>query len=71
MTGSYRHRKGDIYRRIAIAVGRYVSRANKSFSLAKSGRMALGAIKKFYPERSVRRAVQAALNACVTTATGD
>ena len=71
MTEFDRHRKGDIYCRIAIAVCRYASRANKSFSLAKSGRMALGAIKKFYVERAVRRAVQTALNACVTAATGD
>jgi hypothetical protein len=71
MTRLHIYRQSDIYRRIAIAVGHYVSRANEGFALTKTGRMALGVIKKFYPERRVRRAVQTALNGRATAAADD
>jgi hypothetical protein len=45
--------QGDIYRRVATPVGRYVSRTNEGLSLTIARRMALGIIKKFYSERRV------------------
>jgi hypothetical protein len=71
MTRRYVYRQTNIYRRIAITVSHYVSRANEGFSLTKSRRMALGVIKKLYPERCVRRAVQTALNGRAAAATDD
>ena len=69
MAGCYHHREGDIYCRIAIGVGHYVSEANEGFSLTIARAIALRVIKKLYPERGARCAVQTALNIDVPTTT--
>jgi len=65
------NREIDVYRRIAIAVGHYVSRANKGLSLAIIQGVTLRIVKKFYPKCRIRRGIQAALNVGVTATAYD
>jgi hypothetical protein len=69
MTRLHGDRESDSYRRTTIAVGHYVGRANKGFSLTVARGVALGISEKFYPEGRVRRAIQATLNGRATAAT--
>ena len=66
MAGCYHHREGDIYCRIAIGVGHYVSRANEGLSLPVTKWVTLRVGKKFYSEGCVRHTIQTPLNVCVT-----
>ena len=61
--------QGDIYRRIATPVGRYVSRTNEGLSLAITKWVTLHVVKEFYSEGCTRGAVQTALNKDTATTT--
>ncbi len=71
MTRLYNHRKSHINGRIAIGIGRYVTRANEGLSLAITQGVTQRVLKKFYSEGCTRCAIQTALNIDVTATADD